>query len=137
MVFEDSYLEDKSDISVTNEVGFDMSPLTNQQAGDRDSWVQDFSDILTDLPGKVKSVRFSIATDLSPIQQRPYTTRLPRSQGSRKKLVGSLSMDTLFHNSWWAIPILTVRKLNGKFVYALTSSVSMLYLSQTPFLCHK
>ena len=117
MVLENNDLEGNQELEDTNEnVGLELLPLTTKQEGDRDAWLNEFSDIMTELPGTAKGMKFGIDTgDHVPIQQRPYSTLAVLKPGVEEEITWLLDKGFIVPSeSLWASPIVTVRKPNGK-----------------------
>ena len=117
MVLENNDLEGNQKLEDTNEkVGLELLPLTTKQEGDRDAWLNEFSDIMTELPGTAKGMKFGIDTgDHVPIQQRPYSILAVLKPGVEEEITWLLDKGFIVPSeSLWASPIVTVRKPNGK-----------------------
>ena len=117
MVLENNDLEGNQELEDTNEKeGLELLPLTAKQEGDRDAWLNEFSDIMTGLPGTAKGMKFGIDTgDHVPIQQRPYSTPAVLKPGVEEEITWLLDKGFIVPSeSLWASPIVTVRKPNGK-----------------------
>ena len=61
--------------------------LKDYRKKDVETWVEEFRDILTDIPGETSIPEFAINTgDARPISQRPYMTALGLREGIEEEL---------------------------------------------------
>ena len=116
-VLENNDLEGNQELEDTNEkIGLELLPLTAEQEGDRDAWLNEFSDFMTGLPGSAKGMKFGIDTgDHVPIQQRLYSNPAVLKPGVEEEITRLLDKGFIVPSeSLWALPIVSVRKPNGK-----------------------
>jgi len=109
MVLEEDDLVDLDPVEVTNEkLSLEDHPLTDS--------TEVTADILTDVPGIVDLVEFTINTgDSPPIQQRSYSTPAALKPGVEEEIQWLLDQGYIvLLECLWASPIVTVRKPNGK-----------------------
>ena len=106
--------EEQEKLTVTNNkfkiVG---NKLEKVKEGDVKLWCQEFEDVLTDWPGLMDVVKFTIDTgDSPPIAQHPYSIPVTLKEGVDKEIEWLLSKGYIRKSeSLWAS---TVRKPNGK-----------------------